>query len=239
MPIYEHRCEDCGRKVSLFVRRNRRGAAQCPPCGSSRLHHHPALAADPESGRRRGIEGALPISLLDERGPDEIAHPGCACERLVVCRSPLPAEGRARERRQLIAAAEQQLDGIVAATKRLWRPRKSRWWIDSRRGGRGRLESGEALFRGEHPRKFAVFRVAHTRSPRLRRLGMMRLPRTAWSGTNVAPSPLCCSLRSGGNHPGGSPCVMSDPPRAGRAGSGCPVSRIRAGGADVGEGVAG
>lgn len=139
------------------MRRNRRGAAQCPPCGSSRLHHHPALAADPEAAHRRGIEGALPISLWDERGPDEIAHPGCACERLVVCRTPLPAEGRARERRQLIAAAEQKLDGIVAATKRLWRPRKSRWWIDSRRGGRWPARKRRSALPGRAPTKVCRF----------------------------------------------------------------------------------
>jgi hypothetical protein len=221
------------------VRRNRRGPRSVRPADRRACI---TTLRSPQI-RNPAVEGALKghcrFRYWMSAARMKLPKPGCACERLVVCRSPLPAEGRARERRQLIAAAEQQLDGIVAATKRLWRPRKSRRWIDSRRGGRGRLESGEALFRGEHPRKFAVSRVAHTRSPRLRRLGMMRLPRTAWRGTNVAPSPLCCSLRSGGNHPGGSPCVMRDPARAGRAGSGRPVSRIRAGGADVGEGVAG
>jgi putative FmdB family regulatory protein len=44
MPIYEYRCEECRRKVSLFFgsfsvaeRRNETGEIECPRCGSKKL----------------------------------------------------------------------------------------------------------------------------------------------------------------------------------------------------------
>jgi hypothetical protein len=238
VPIYEHRCEDCGRKVSLFVRRNRRGPRSVRP--ADRRACITTLRA-PQI-RNPAVEGALKgrcrfrywMSAARMKLPTRAVRANgwwCAATRCRPSGGPASASNRSRRSRSWTGSWLPPNDSGARG--------RAGGGLTPGGAGAGRLESGEALFRGEHPRKFAVFRVAHTRSPRLRRLGMMRLPRTAWSGTNVAPSPLCCSLRSGGNHPGGSPCVMSDPPRAGRAGSGCPVSRIRAGGADVGEGVAG
>ncbi len=38
MPIYEYRCEKCGRDFDLFVRTARqRSEPQCPHCGSTKV----------------------------------------------------------------------------------------------------------------------------------------------------------------------------------------------------------
>jgi len=76
--------------------------------------------------QKLAANGALQMSLFDERGLAEIAHPDYPGERLIVCRNPLLAAERARKRQELIAAAEQKLDRIVAATKRPRRALKSR-----------------------------------------------------------------------------------------------------------------
>ncbi|MFW6125597.1 MAG: FmdB family zinc ribbon protein [Chloroflexota bacterium] len=36
MPIYEYRCNSCGRRVSIFLRHSS-GEAKCPACGSTDL----------------------------------------------------------------------------------------------------------------------------------------------------------------------------------------------------------
>src|SRR5574338_146397 len=69
-------------------------------------------------------DGALQLSLFDDRDLAEITHPDYLGERLVVCRNPLLAEERKRKRQELIAAAEKKWTGIVAATKRQRQPLK-------------------------------------------------------------------------------------------------------------------
>jgi hypothetical protein len=62
--------------------------------------------------------GALQLSLFDERQLAEISSPDYPGERLVVCRNPLLAAERARKRTELLAATEQALERLVAATQR-------------------------------------------------------------------------------------------------------------------------
>jgi transposase len=75
--------------------------------------------------QKLAADGVLQMSLFDERDLAEIAHPDYPGERLIVCRNPLLAEERARKRQELLAAAEQKLDQIVAATQRPRRAVKS------------------------------------------------------------------------------------------------------------------
>lgn len=63
-------------------------------------------------------DGALQMSLFDERDLAEITHPDYPGERLILCRNPLLAAERARKRKELIEATEKKLDPIVAATGR-------------------------------------------------------------------------------------------------------------------------
>ena len=62
--------------------------------------------------------GLLQLSLFDERDLAEIQSPDYPGERLIVCRNPLLAEERARNRQQLLQATEVQLEKIVQATRR-------------------------------------------------------------------------------------------------------------------------
>jgi len=71
-------------------------------------------------------EGTLQLSLFDERDLAEIQHPDYPGERLIVCRNPLLAEERARKRKELLEAAENKLNQIVAACRRKRRPLRSR-----------------------------------------------------------------------------------------------------------------
>jgi transposase len=70
-------------------------------------------------------DGVVQMSLFDDRELAEVTHPDYPGERLIVCRNPLLADERARKRKELMAAAEKKLDGIVAATQRQRRPVKS------------------------------------------------------------------------------------------------------------------
>lgn len=54
-------------------------------------------------------QGVLQLSLFDERDLIEISSPDYPGERLMVCRNPYLAEDRARTRRELLAATEQNL----------------------------------------------------------------------------------------------------------------------------------
>jgi hypothetical protein len=67
-------------------------------------------------------DGALQLSLFDQTDLAEITHPDYPGERLVVCRNPLLAAERARKREDIMAAAEQKLEAIAAATRRKQRP---------------------------------------------------------------------------------------------------------------------
>jgi hypothetical protein len=62
--------------------------------------------------------GAFQPSLFDERNLIELASASFPGERLIVCRNPLLAGERARKRGELLAATEQDLAKIAAATQR-------------------------------------------------------------------------------------------------------------------------
>jgi len=62
--------------------------------------------------------GPFQPSLFDERNLIELSSASFPGERLIVCRNPLLAEERARKRGELLAATEQDLAKIVAATQR-------------------------------------------------------------------------------------------------------------------------
>jgi hypothetical protein len=59
----------------------------------------------------RGLveQGALQLSLFDDRDLAEITSPEYPGGRLVVCRNPLLADERARKRRELLDATEKKL----------------------------------------------------------------------------------------------------------------------------------
>ena len=63
-------------------------------------------------------QGALQLSLFDERDLAEISSAEFPGERLIVCKNPLLAQERARKREDLLAATEQALEKIAAATRR-------------------------------------------------------------------------------------------------------------------------
>jgi hypothetical protein len=69
-----------------------------------------------------GEGGPLQLSLFDQRDLAEITSPDYPGERLVVCRNPDLAAERARKREALLAATEQDLARIRAATSRARRP---------------------------------------------------------------------------------------------------------------------
>jgi hypothetical protein len=56
--------------------------------------------------------GAIQLSLFDQRDLAEVRSPDFPGERLIVCRNPLLAEERAREREALLAATEKLLDRL-------------------------------------------------------------------------------------------------------------------------------
>jgi hypothetical protein len=66
--------------------------------------------------------GALQLSLFDQQDLLEITHPDYPGERLVCCHNPALADERARKRGELLAATENELDTIAAATRREKRP---------------------------------------------------------------------------------------------------------------------
>jgi hypothetical protein len=70
--------------------------------------------------------GPLQLSLFDQRDLAEITSPDYPGERLVVCRNPDLAAERARKRAALLAATEQDLAKIVAATRRACAPLRGR-----------------------------------------------------------------------------------------------------------------
>lgn len=72
--------------------------------------------------QKLAVDGALQMSLFDERDLAEITHPSYPSERLIACRNPLLADERRRKREELLRATEKKLDKIVAATARARRP---------------------------------------------------------------------------------------------------------------------
>src|SRR5512143_2188125 len=67
-------------------------------------------------------DGALQLSLFDEQNLFEITHPDYPGERLVCCHNPAPAQQRTRKRAEVLAATDNQLHTIAAATRRTRRP---------------------------------------------------------------------------------------------------------------------
>jgi hypothetical protein len=72
-----------------------------------------ALAAD---------RGPLQLSLFDQRDMAEIESPDYPGERLIVCRNPALAHERARKRRELLDATEQDLRAVQARVRRRRQP---------------------------------------------------------------------------------------------------------------------
>jgi hypothetical protein len=66
--------------------------------------------------------GTIQLSLFDQRDLAEISSPDYPGERLVACRNPLLADERARKRRELLAATEQELLEVQARVRRRKRP---------------------------------------------------------------------------------------------------------------------
>ena len=79
-------------------------------------------------------QGALQLSLFDEQNLVEITSPEFPGERLVCCHNPALAEERARKRDELLAATEQELTTIAAATRREKRPLRGKDTIAQRVG---------------------------------------------------------------------------------------------------------
>src|SRR5512144_1952556 len=67
-------------------------------------------------------DGALQLSLFDEQNLLEITHPDYPGERLVCCHNPALAQQRTRKRAELLAATDNELQSIAAATRRTRRP---------------------------------------------------------------------------------------------------------------------
>jgi transposase len=67
-------------------------------------------------------DGALQLSLFDERDLVQVVHPDYPGERLVCCRNPALAAERARKRQELLDATETELEKIATATTRQHRP---------------------------------------------------------------------------------------------------------------------
>jgi transposase len=84
--------------------------------------------------RKLAAGGQLQMSLFDKTDLVEIAHPDFPGERLIACFNPLLAEERSRKRPALLAATEQQLEKIVAATQRPRRPLRGKQNIALRVG---------------------------------------------------------------------------------------------------------
>jgi transposase len=80
------------------------------------LKQHPGIgwisALRSEEIRKLADDGALQMSLFDQKDLAEIASPEFPGERLVVCYNPFLAEDRGRTRRELLEATEKKLHGI-------------------------------------------------------------------------------------------------------------------------------
>jgi hypothetical protein len=77
---------------------------------------------------------ALQLSLFDEQNLFQITHPDYPGERLMCCRNPDLAVQRTRKRHDLLAATENDLGKITAATGRARRPLRGREAIALRVG---------------------------------------------------------------------------------------------------------
>src|SRR5271157_5057390 len=82
-----------------------------------KLQKHPGMgwitALKSGAIRELVVQGALQLSLLDEKNLAEITSPDYPGERLVVCHNPLLEEERARKRQALLEATEKSLTKIA------------------------------------------------------------------------------------------------------------------------------
>lgn len=77
MPIYEYSCEDCRRRVSVFIRSiSNPGTPTCPRCGGQRLERLMSRFARVRSEEARLDALADPSSFgdLDENDPQSVAR---------------------------------------------------------------------------------------------------------------------------------------------------------------------
>lgn len=79
-------------------------------------------------------DDTLQPSLFDEQDLAEIQSPDYPGERLVACRNPLWAAERKRKRDERLQATEKELDKIVTATQRAYRPLRGKDKIGLRVG---------------------------------------------------------------------------------------------------------
>ncbi|MGH8546289.1 MAG: IS1634 family transposase [Gammaproteobacteria bacterium] len=77
---------------------------------------------------------AIQLSIFDERDLAEITGSAYPAERLIVCKHPLLAEERTRQREALLQATERELAKIAAATQRSQRALKGQARIGLRVG---------------------------------------------------------------------------------------------------------
>lgn len=76
MPIYEYRCQGCGRRVSVLVARMGQEAESCPRCGSprlQRLYSRFALARS-EEDRLERLADEAELAGVDENDPKSVAR---------------------------------------------------------------------------------------------------------------------------------------------------------------------
>ncbi len=77
MPIYEYRCEDCRRRVSLLVRSiSNPGTPTCPRCGGHRLERLMSRFArvKSEDDRLDSLADPSKFGELDENDPKSVAR---------------------------------------------------------------------------------------------------------------------------------------------------------------------
>ena len=77
MPIYEYRCRDCRRRVSVFWRSfSEIGAPRCPACGGQNLTRLVSRVAvlKSEESRLENLADPSVLAGLDENDPKSIAR---------------------------------------------------------------------------------------------------------------------------------------------------------------------
>lgn len=77
MPIYEYRCADCKRRVSVFFRSfSTTGDAQCPNCGGTRLTRLVSRVATvkSEDARLESLSDPSSFGDVDENDPKSMAR---------------------------------------------------------------------------------------------------------------------------------------------------------------------
>ena len=76
MPIYEYRCQDCRRRVSVLVRRMGAEAESCPQCGSPKLERLVSRFAlvRGEEARLERLADDPSLAGIDETDPKSMAR---------------------------------------------------------------------------------------------------------------------------------------------------------------------